>query len=1241
MKHALRATAILMLILGRSAIASTQSTDDLIADQIQIEQANEDLTRIQEAREKIQTAISIGRFIQRLDSLAWIEFPVVLADTVGNVPVAIVFDHLRLYPEYAQLEVIVGMELPQQTVTSFVDQNVSLNEGTGQTGTNAGGTIGSDSREYVELYFGTPNLKFSHDGGIIGDATLGLYSDVPIGTMNPEKFAMILRGWHEYSGNQTGIDLGTYVKIDCDGFVEMGVEADILFSRDWMLPLNAQGDTMVAGTGTTAIGLYGNRVGGHIQTIVSDWNNILVEVSLPDFALTSYPDIGFNLTAAVFDFSDYRNSPNVVFPQAYLDNGYLPPGNVNLWRGVYIRNLEVMLPKQFDRVASNQTAPGGTSTPANGGQSQGGALILDDFGEHHYTSSGLQLPDFHSFPASIPEGEATAGPSPPAAPPPSASTAQPIGPAPARATNETSTESGEAIGYQKEVSVQDVASSGEGDPSTILTGVAGWKGIPVAPLPPNNRTRIGVEHLLIDGLGVSGHFYATNVLNIDDGRMDGRWRFSITSLELELLTSQVVGFGFGGQVAVPIAKKGQSFDYDAFVNIPDREYNFTVSPAQNMTFPVFQMAEIQIHESSYLNIVSTPNSFVPTAVLYGYAEVRAKTAPQEDTPPPENGNSGGDNEQSNKLSFTAAKLNFHGLILSTQAPRVDIEVGGYLSLENELKLLGFPIPVAEPTLTMTPAGRLKLGFNVDLNLMDQSDHGFAVGTDVDILGAMDSTVTYDQWKSAGMNISSIYVNIQLPSLSIIGYAHVFDDDPTFGNGFQGALDIEIGPEEKRLVEVEMNAIFGHTSFKYWYVDALVELPVGVPIIPEVLMINGIGGGAYYHMSMVSANLIGGSDGSAGTTTSGVKYEPDENVVLGLKASLPFASMSSETIDGVVTLELVFSGTGLQEIMFYGKCEIVAPIEMPSALGKMSEKFAERIEKLPLPKEVVDGIDEQETSSPNNAILASVFLRLNFEAGFEFQGTFRCEFSFANNTVSGGGAIDVLASDPQDKWHIYIGGYSGGSIIGNDGLPLHPIYVSIALSQNVTGTAQAYFLVGNDIPGPPPPPANSGPCINFPSNGPAQNRGPLDAGRAAAGTGFAFGAAVEIGLKFRTRRYRCRTLNTRDRCCYTCSRWHNNKAEITLGAGFDVSLLKYASGTYCSQTGDSPHGHKGWRATGRIWAFIDASVRYRGAGMNVGLGCAIDADIPDPSYLYATAYVKVVFCFNATAEFGDRCGTVYN
>lgn len=168
-------------ILSDPTITLKEAEDEIL-------DRRDEIARIDTLRKKVQKAISIGRFIQKLDSLAWIEFPVVLSDTVGNTPVHIVFDHLRMYPEYAQLEVIVGMELPQRKTTASSGEPLETPEAP------EGEEANEPPSEYVELFFGTPDLKFSHDGGIIGDATIGLYSNVPIGIDNPSKFAMILKG---------------------------------------------------------------------------------------------------------------------------------------------------------------------------------------------------------------------------------------------------------------------------------------------------------------------------------------------------------------------------------------------------------------------------------------------------------------------------------------------------------------------------------------------------------------------------------------------------------------------------------------------------------------------------------------------------------------------------------------------------------------------------------------------------------------------------------------------------------------------------------------------------------------------------------------------------------------------------------------------------------------------------------------------------------------------------------------
>jgi len=1103
-------------------------TDNLMSEMTELEEDQDNLASIQAARAKIGQAISLGHFLQRLDSLAWLEFPVVLADTISNVPIAIVFDDLRLYPDYAQLAVFIRMELPQRKIGAAA-------------GSSAGNTAGGTS-DYVELFFGTPNLRFSHDGGIIGDALVGLYSDTPIGLDNPSKFGLILRSWHQYGSGGHTQDLGTYVRIDCDGFVELGLEADVLFSRDWIVPVNA---AAVPNTNPN------QRVTGHIQTVVDDWQNILVEISLPDFAPTSFPDIAFNLSTAVFDFSDFRNSPNVVFPPGYAAQNLLP-ANPTLWRGVYIKNLAVTLPQQIRR-------KGCQTTPTDGGST--GMLLLDDQKMYAY-GTDIEL-----------AATATRGLAPPGLL--AQSLPRNFTPPPALPVTETAVEA--------------------------------------------CRTTVGVEDLFIDGHGVSGFFYAENVLHLGDGSMSG-WRYSISDLALELVASDVVGFGFGGEIGIPIARADENFGYGAFVNIPDRTFNFTVITGRDYHFPVFKMADVTIEEGSFLHVTAAPAQFRPVAVLYGFAAIKARlhsTADDSQLPP-------------DSLSVQGPRIRFQGLRLATSGDKLSLLPGGYLRFEGEVKILGYNIPLADPTLTQVPGGGLKLSVDISLNLLNQADNGFAAQTYVDVLGALETNQGIDQWRSDGLVIGSILVDIKLPALEIYGYAHVFEGNPAYGKGFQGSLQVKVGeyvPPQDPAFTLELNALFGQANFKYWYVDGFVEWNTATAgLVVGPIEINGFGGGAYYHMKMASVNLAGGGDGTLGTMASGVRYVPYEPTSLGLKATVAFKSPGADFLDGVATLELRFAGVALQEFMFYGKVEIVPPngIGGGDAVAKFSDGLRDRISDLPLAEEASRTKDEGEIDDPYDRILATLFLRMNFELGFEFQGTCRAYISAAQGVIVGQGGIDFLVSTPQNRWHLYVGGYTNGMIVAGDGLPLPPISVSLNLGEGITAGADAYFLTGNDIPGPPPLHPLAAAYFGI-SQQPPGNRNQL-ASHAAMGTGFAFGAAVYARIDVRIR-----DEGDYDRNCL--------RADV--GAGFDVSLLKYATSTYCSLSGTSPHGHKGWRATGRIWAYINGRARYRGFGKNLSMGVLIDADLPQPTFLRIAVVFHLVIDWDIKIKIGDECGIPYN
>lgn len=306
--------------------------------------------KIAKARGGLAKAREIGSFIKKLTGEDLVSLPLVHADTISNVIFTLAIQSIRFYPTYSELEVYMGIEIPDKDVV---------------------------------LYFGSPNIKFSSSGGIIGDAVLGLYADCPL-PIGGNKAAFLLKKYYRNPAvdmnttDDPNTHMGTFVRIDCDGFVEMGLDAEIIFSKDWILPINEN-----------KVVIAGQRVKARIATIVTNWNNILVTVNLPNFTLTKNQEFAFNLSNAVFDFSDFRNDPNVVFPEAYAEQ-HLLPDNPNLWRGVYIQNIEVALPHPFKKKGCTETAP-----PAEqGGGTPGGvgAIELPDQSHLAYWDNGFDEP---------------------------------------------------------------------------------------------------------------------------------------------------------------------------------------------------------------------------------------------------------------------------------------------------------------------------------------------------------------------------------------------------------------------------------------------------------------------------------------------------------------------------------------------------------------------------------------------------------------------------------------------------------------------------------------------------------------------------------------------------------------------------------------------------------------------------------------------------------------------------------
>ncbi len=1030
-----------------------------------------------------------SKLIDKLTGMELVELPVGLQKTFGGNTYTVLINRVILRPEYAQLEVFCKIKL-------------------------------SDGRI---LYFGSDNIKYSSEGGLIGETTLGLFADYAI-TKESSNMAIFLNG---FKRNPDGIHDGCYVTIDCEGFVEMRVDATLHLSRKWVLPADQDGNP-----------LPGNeRVKSHFALTVMNWDDLLIEASMPSFVLTKAPDVAFILSGIVIDMSESRNAA-----------GFMPPPD-------------------FEYL--NMNPDGSVSTV--------GAEV-----------SSLPDPDGHTD----------------------------------RENNNTSNNN-----------------SSSGNP-----GAETWKGVFIQHLEiilpkefnnrkDNDRFSFGAQNLYIDSRGVTGSFFAENIISMGKVKA-GKWDMSLDILVVDVVYNQVIKFRFEGGLVLPVTALEKPLIYRGSANLQKRHYHFGVELGQETSFPLFKTGKVTLHPSCKLDIHLKEGKFTAAAMLSGVFGSEAE-----------------DEQEQEKALIKLPTVRFTKLLIQSEAPYLTLSShGGALTLEDGGFLNNAYINVSHAHLVIPEPGKIMLSLTMESDLMSDADGGGKTGGTFGIRARLEESEDSQRWVYDGIKLTSLTIDISIGRhVRVNGTINAFSGHPVYGSGFKGSLAggmiANDGDDPGYKFTLVVNTIFGETSagqdapYKYWFFDVFMSAEKwAVPLFAGIEA-NGFGGGAYHHMKMAGYKPIPGGD--VQNPSSGVIYEPDKNVAFGIKASMAIRD-NSGSFKGVVTFQMEFgTGLSLQKIMFYGQGEFVSDDLFPG--------ISDRLDKLSQIKEVVDA-DDLNAAQENQAdkITAAVYLELNFLDGFVMQGSFGAFMDASQGRIVGQGNIDLLIDPGKNKWHLYIGGYTDGSVVDSKGKKLPPINATISCgSFNIT--ANVYFLTGNDIPGAPPISQQVAAFFNISTD--VNNRDILKTGgrSPATGTGFALGASAFFDI------------NTGDGTCKTAdwsaARWwrpwpnfYNNPTFVRVsgGVGFDISLLKYTPQTMCEISRTSPHGVKYWRAGGRLWAYLDIQQgRWRLLGCcapipRFSAGILLDGDVPNPSYFRAIVKFSIVgINVNLNAEIGNQCGRVMN
>lgn len=683
-----------------------------------------------------------------------------------------------------------------------------------------------------------------------------------------------------------------------------------------------------------------------------------------------------------------------------------------------------------------------------------------------------------------------------------------------------------------------------------------WKGFylkqATVKLPPefrtfsdaNRRLTIGIDSTIIDRTGFTSSFFARNLLEINDGNLDG-WRFSIDTVVINIVNNSLTNGGLKGKINLPLGDES-SLKYDAILHHnagsfgfqfriqPDGEFNadiwestLTLQPTSIIGINLGNLqridrngdnriTEFDWHEGAY-------------AFLNGELSIRG----------------------TNDLPMDIPALRFQGLSMNTWGITGEDGTKKYFDCQSvsfnspPRSVSGFPITIdsfyfinraEKATFDDAPEGgqRVGLGFRIGVTIME-GNNAFKANTVIGVLGRINvdlSGTKKFEVDFAGIDFNEINISGEIGVVEIRGGLKLFNGDVTYGNGFKGYIYAKFKPTIELTAMVQFGNIDG---MEYWYVDASAEFSPGIDLCPG-LAFRGFGGGAWYNMALAApptqANIQPARTPSpedlarAGTTGSGLRYTPSPGA-WGFRAQVKMGpSGGGDAYKLKIALGADFSGDG-------------------------------GIARMYLEGELIVMASDAERNPPvKGTLLAEYNFKENiFHANVEVFIDFQVVYGAGENKKAG--SIDIYAS--PDKWHIWIN---------------HPDNrngLKVGLLESLIASLQFYMMVGNDLPPMPPIPQDILDSPGFAGLDLRRFSSSAEMDTINSGKGFMFGADFRLDF------------DPSFLIFYASLKTH---------IGFDLALKEY-SGLSCG--GRQSIGLNGWYATGQLYGRIDGSV-----GINVDL-----------------------------------------
>lgn len=702
----------------------------------------------------------------------------------------------------------------------------------------------------------------------------------------------------------------------------------------------------------------------------------------------------------------------------------------------------------------------------------------------------------------------------------------------------------------------------EGYSSEHLTGTGAsakldnsWRGVAMktleVTLPPifNNNGKAattGVQNLLIDDSGVNGRIFGTPIIPYETGNLAG-WQFSLDTLKIDILRTNINGGGLAGKIRVPVLKNPTR--YSAMI-YKGGKFEFSISPSTNEKMD-FLLADVTLDKNSKISVIVNKGDADVFAELHGTIQM-----------------------QSDKIKIP--KITFVNFKVGNKDPYFN---AGTWKIENEIeaKLFGFKLNVKN-IIPFSPAPKQAgISFDISVDLPKK----LTAGGGLEVIGKMETDgLGRQNWVYETTRVNKFLVDGTIAAGRLYGFLETFDEATSggYGNGFHGMIEMDF----TGLAKVDAVALFATKGEdKFFFVDAAVSLPTGIPVGP--FAITGFAGGASYMMQETFSDNDPPEQSkktlpAPGTSLSGTKYVFDKSKGLGLKAGITFGLTSSpEAFNGSLVFGIQFNnddqGGGVANISMDGK-------------GQFMMKA-----KITGPK-----VESDSTSAPSG-VPGKIKAHVRFVYDFnkkEFSGRMA---AFINAPgITGQGKVQVLAN--KNQWYLYIG------------TPNEPVFLRFSLPPFGTVDGSTYLDIGSVVPN----------MREIPANVRAVAYKVKQSSLRASGGGFVFGVSLTTNM-------------VADAKIAT--------AKLTAEIGFDVMIRNFGNASCAANPGEKI-GINGWYAMGQIYAFMEGTLKIFGVNIfSAAIAGVLQAELPNPFFGQATLGVRIktfLGSFNKSVALvlGKRC-----